>query len=421
MLKSKNMPLRYSAAKICSAIFLFSLLISMATELFTTGIAQKIFYFNGYLSFFFIIYVAIKKRSYFNQIMPVLPFIFALLFIGMVRYVWFIFSKEDTSRFSEFDLNNLRNYDLAGKRLLLSVFIIMTGVMISKYITREILNLGRIIIFLGIIICLLFGLYEFFWLTHDRIKLTADAASSSSYMVLFMYTTYLTLSINTENIKWLLIDILSAIMTFTLLMLCDTRVSILAFIGVTILYCLYNKKIKAFFSNRLFIIGGVGVVLVVISLTGNRWIEGVRNIQNYSTDSSTSLGARVAIWDSGITYAKQHYLFSTPLERTGFAQPFIKEKHPGNTEGYNNVKYNMHNEFLETLTLQGILGAISLAFMYISFIIVAIRQHVLKSAVMPLFVLFVCGLTDSVLINPQAVMLLLISISVSALLPVRDK
>lgn len=174
--------------------------------------------------------------------MPVLPFIFALLFIGMVRYVWFIFSKEDTSRFSEFDLNNLRNYDLAGKRLLLSVFIIMTGVMISKYITREILNLGRIIIFLGIIICLLFGLYEFFWLTHDRIKLTADAASSSSYMVLFMYTTYLTLSINTENIKWLLIDVLSAIMTFTLLMLCDTRVSILAFIGVTILYCLYNKK-----------------------------------------------------------------------------------------------------------------------------------------------------------------------------------
>lgn len=147
----------------------------------------------------------------------------------------------------------------------------------------------------------------------------------------------------------------------------------------------------------------------------------MRNIQNYSTDSSTSLGARVAIWDSGITYVKQHYLFSTPLERTGFAQPFIKEKHPGNTEGYNNVKYNMHNEFLETLTLQGILGAISLAFMYISFIIVAIRQHVLKSAVMPLFVLFVCGLTDSVLINPQAVMLLLISISVSALLPVRDK
>lgn len=421
MLKSKNIPLRQNAPEICSAIFLFSLLMSMATELFTTGIAQKIFYFVGYLSFFFIFYVTIKKRKFFNQVTPVLPFIFALLFIGLVRYVWFIYAKEDISHFSEFDQNNLRNYDLSGKRLLLSVFIIITGLIISKYITRKVLNIGRIIVFLGIIICLLFGIYEFFWVTHDRIKLTADAASSSSYMVLFMYATYLTLSINTGNIKWLLIDALSAIMTFTLLMLCDTRVSILAFIGVTILYCLYNKKIKSFFNNKLSIIIGVGVVIVVISLTGNRWIEGVRNIQNYNTDSSTSLGARVAIWDSGITYAKQHYLFSTPLERTSFAQPFIKEKHPGNTEGYNNVKYNMHNEFLETLTLQGIIGAISLALMYISFIIVAIRQHVLKSAAMPLFVLFVCGLTDSVLINPQAVMLLLISISVSALLPVRDK
>ncbi|QLT74000.1 MULTISPECIES: O-antigen ligase family protein [unclassified Klebsiella] len=122
-----------------------------------------------------------------------------------------------------------------------------------------------------------------------------------------------------------------------------------------------------------------------------------------------------------MAYSDQHYFFSTPLERTTYAQAFIKENHPGNTEGYNNVKYNMHNDFLETLTLQGIMGALSLAFIYLSFAIVVIRQRIMTSALLPLFVLFICGLTDSVLINPQTAMLFLISVVISASLPTSNK
>lgn len=74
------------------------------------------------------------------------------------------------------------------------MFILSTAIIVSKYMTRKIVVLGRTIIFVGLVIALLFGLHEFYYVTHERIKLTADAASSSSYMILFMYTTYLTLS-----------------------------------------------------------------------------------------------------------------------------------------------------------------------------------------------------------------------------------
>lgn len=421
MTKIKNTIFRYATPENCVGVFFLSLLISLSIELFTNGIAQKIFYFAGYISVLFILYGLVKNRQQLSQLAPALPFVMALFIVGLVRYIWFLYAKTDTSQFSEFDLNNLRNYDLGGKRFILSAFIVSSAIILSKYMTKEIVVLGRTIIFVGLVIALFFGLHEFYYVTHERIKLTADAASSSSYMVLFIYTTYLTLSKSTVRSKWFFIDILAAAITFVLLMLCDTRVSILAFIGVTILYCLYNKNIRTYARNKFFITSFVGLIVIAVSLTGTRWMEGIHNIQNYKTDSSTSIGARVAIWDSGLTYSEQHYFFSTPLERTTYAQAFIKENHPGNTEGYNNVKYNMHNDFLETLTLQGIIGALSLAFIYITFAIVAIRQRMLTSALLPLFVLFVCGLTDSVLINSQTVMLFLISIVISALLPTPEK
>jgi len=421
MAKIKNTTFRYVTPENAVGFFFLALLVSMSTELFTNGISQKLFYFTGYICVIFVLYGFVKNRQQLSQLAPVLPFVVALFIIGLVRYIWFLYAKTDTSQFSEFDLNNLRNYDLGGKRFILSVFILSTAIIVSKYMTRKIVVLGRTIIFVGLVIALLFGLHEFYYVTHERIKLTADAASSSSYMILFMYTTYLTLSKSPLRSKWFLVDIFAAVITFALLMLCDTRVSILAFIGVTILYCLYNKNIQSYARNKFFIAGFAGLIAVVISLTGSRWVEGIHNIQNYKTDSSTSLGARVAIWDSGLAYSDQHYFFSTPLERTTYAQAFIKENHPGNTEGYNNVKYNMHNDFLETLTLQGIMGALSLAFIYLSFAIVVIRQRIMTSALLPLFVLFICGLTDSVLINPQTAMLFLISVVISASLPTSYK
>ena len=405
-----------SISEITANILVYALLIALSIELFTTGIAQKIFYLVGYVATAVVVYSAIKNRASLNRLYPALPFILTLLFIGLVRYGWFIFAKADTSHFSEFDLNNLKNYELSGKRFVISAVTLSAALILSDAVSRQTIKAGKIIILVGLMISGLFAAHEFFYVTHDRVKLTADAASSSSYIVLFMYSAYLILSKNTARAGWLLVDIACAVVVFALLLLCDTRISILAFIGVNIVYALCNKNIRVYFRHKVFIFAGVALVVAILLGTGSRWLEGIQNIQNYKTDSSTSLGARVAIWDSGLSYSSQHYFFSTPLERTTFAQKFIKENHPGNTEGYNNVKYNMHNEFLEVLTLQGLIGLISLGLLYIVFFFVALHGRILGMAILPLFVLFVCGLTDSVLINSQTAMIFLIAITLAGVL-----
>lgn len=407
----KSVSIKSNLPELIANIYVIALVLSLTTTLFTTGFSQKIFYILGYFSFFTVAYVYFKRRESFSVVTPVLPFMAALLLSGGIRYCWFVFSKSDTANFSEYDLSNLRNYDLSGKRFILSAFTVGAALILSKFITTKAITICKIILLLSIVITAGVGSHEYFYVTHERIKLTADAASSSSYMILLVYASYLALSRQISQALWHLVDLCFAIITFMLLMLCETRISMLAFIVVTVLYLLLNKNLNQYVKRRTVVFASLSLAIFIIGVTSQRWAEGIKNIEDYKTNSSTSLGARVAIWDSGIHFASQHFLFSTPYQRTTFAQAYIKEHHPGNLEGYTNVRYNMHNEFLEVLTLQGIIGLLFFAFIYISYLQIVITKRIFISAALPLSVMFVCGLSDSVLINSQTAMLFLISLT----------
>lgn len=411
----KNVSIRKNYPELSANLFFIMLVLSLSTTLFTIGFSQKIFYTLGYVSFFIVCYAYFKRRELFAVVTPVFPLILALLITGVIRYCWFVYSKSDTSNFSEYDLNNLRNYDLSGKRFILSAFMIGAALVLSKFITAKTITICKVILFVAIVITAGVGCYEYFYVTHERIKLTADAASSSSYMILMAYASYLALSRQTSQALEHLFDLFYAAIIFALLILCETRISVLAFIVVTVLYLLMNSDLKRYVKGRTIIIASFVLALFIIGVTNQRWAEGIKNIEDYQTNSSTSLGARVAIWDSGIHFASHHFLFSTPYQRTTFAQSYIKEHHPGNLEGYTNVRYNMHNEFLEILTLQGVLGLLFFALIYLSYLRVAITKRVFASAALPLSVMFVCGLADSVLINAQTAMLFLISLTLCAI------
>lgn len=411
----KNVSIRNNFSELSANIYFIALVLSLTTTLFTTGFSQKIFYIVGYASFFTVIYVYFKRRELFSTVTPVIPFLVVLLITGLIRYCWFAFSKSDTVNFSEYDLNNLKNYDLSGKRFVLAAFTISASLILSRFITAKTITICKIILLLGIVITAGVGCYEHFYVTHDRIKLTADAASSSSYMILLVYASYLALSRQTSQAFWHILDLFFAIVTFMLLILCETRISVLAFIVVTVLYLLLNSDLKTYVKGRTVIIASAVLAVSIIGVTSQRWVEGIKNIEDYQTNSSTSLGARVAIWDSGIHFASHHFLFSTPYQRTTFAQEYIKEHHPGNLEGYTNVRYNMHNEFLEILTLQGVFGLLFFVLIYLSYLRIAIVKRVFTSAALPLSVMFVCGLADSVLINAQTAMLFLISLTLCAI------
>ncbi|MFC7508994.1 hypothetical protein ACFQUX_20780 [Pantoea stewartii] len=104
------------------------------------------------------------------------------------------------------------------------------------------------------------------------------------------------------NKKWLLVDMLLMISIFCLVILSGTRIAFLAYFFITLYqinrhYGLMN--ILKPMRNRLI---ALVVISVIAFLSGNRWVEAFNNIKEYDKNSSTSVGARVAIWDSGLHF-----------------------------------------------------------------------------------------------------------------------
>lgn len=74
--------------------------------------------------------------------------------------------------------------------------------------------------------------------------------------------------------------------------------------------------------------------------------------------------------------------------------------------------YHLHDDLLETLSLQGIAGAVTLIIFYVGLIMVAIRRRALDVALLPVSI-FIFGLTDTVWIQSSSVFILMASIIMS--------
>lgn len=395
-------------------VFVF-LCLSMSINLFTVGISQKIFYLSGYVCFFLTVAYLIFDNTNRTFSRVKIGFVLAVLLIGLVRLAWVIYIQHTEPHLSANATSILKNYFLGGKRFVLGAFVISAIMLFGRQLKSGTVGICRAIVFCGMLVTLGFGIHEYFFVTHTRIKLTADAASSSSYMVVFIYCAYLWLSRSNYYNKSRLVDLLFVGITFALIILCGTRVSILSFIMVTIyhLNCAFGLSSLLRKKRNLFV--GACAIIAVFSLSAERWYDGLENIENYNKDSSTSIGARVAIWESGVDFIERNSGFSSPDKRTETAREFIEEKHPKNRIGYTNVKFNMHNEFLEVFTLQGWLGFLSLTLLYITFLYGKIFNSDVRGIALPVIALFISGLTDSVLIYGQTVMLFVIVLGICSL------
>jgi O-antigen ligase len=393
---------------------------TLAINLFTYGFAQKIFYIASYLSGFLFVYTLASPVSR-KRVNKYIILLFAAVFIlGLVRFGWAVYINETFTNFSTPTYNILNNYMLGGKRLMLAAFIVAVIAIYNADISERTVYVSKTVIWLGALGALFFGIHEYLQ-TGTRIKLTADAASSSSYMVIFLYCAYLWLSVKEANRKWIIADTSFALIVLSLVILCGTRVSLLAFMFITL--CQISRfygllEILRPKRNRLF---ALIIFVVLAGLTSERWMQGITDIEDYNSNSSTSVGARVAIWDSGIHFLPQHLGFTSPDVRTVTARDYISHVHPGNTEGYTNVKYNMHNEFLEVATLQGIVGLAALIFFYAVTLFIWFRRHALMGVSMPVAALFIMGITDSVLIYSPTSMLFSVALALCTIRPKRHK
>lgn len=383
---------------------------AIVVNMFTTGIAQKIFYIVCYFSIFLILSSIYNKNLHPQRNKSALLFFSALLLLGIVQFIWGWHYSSQALKYTIPSENILLSYYTGGKRLILGSFLFLSIYLYRDTIKDKTIAYARLILVIGLAITLLYGFHEHFNTINKRIKLTADAASSSSYMIMLIYCVYLWLSQFNNSILSKILNISALIITFILLYLCGTRITILAFLIVTLFFYIKHNNFNLFKSKKKLVITCILTSIVLIS-TGDRWLQGFKNIEGYKNNTSTSLGARVAIWNSGINYFKKNMGFSSPDERTIFARKFINETHPGNRVAYKNVQYNMHNEFLESATLQGLYGLFALIILYFTVFINYIRTSEFDGVILPATSLFIIGLTDSALVYSQTTTLFVISLA----------
>lgn len=395
-----------------------ALCLALALNMFVTGLPQKIFYIVSYLSVASIAYGLVRRKIAFQPNRFFIVLFFVLIIFSLIRLVWAIQVKAIETAPSGDSITNISNYLLGAKRLLLGAFVLLSLAIYSQRVSLTTLRAGKVLILLGLLITLGFGIYEHLYTANVRIKLTTEAASMSSYMILFIYCAWLWLSRFETQPYWKIADVAALLVTFALLYLCGTRVTIIALVAVGLLFLLQTYRLAMLKNWRASAVV-VGLLAVLVLMTSNRWVEGVQDIENYGSNSSTSLGARVAIWGGAVNFIQHHSGFATPDERTTQARQFISAHYPNNLEGYTNVKYNMHNEFLEVTTLQGWLGTASLALLYLVVLAGGMKRCDLRGVALPLLALFVAGLTDSVLPYNQTATIFIMALALCCLrLPV---
>ncbi|MEE8747768.1 MAG: O-antigen ligase family protein [Rahnella inusitata] len=155
-------------------------------------------------------------------------------------------------------------------------------------------------------------------------------------------------------------------MTFAVLAATETRSAIMLFVlfsaGSVIL-----DFAKSSHTSKIIYGFAIGGLILAGAISGhpyyNRVLDRIDNLQTEITsynqgDRNTSVGARFSMWRAGIDVFKQHPLGQSADSRNALATTFINQNEGGNPEAIRNLQFHLHNDIIDTLSLQGIFGGI---------------------------------------------------------------
>ncbi|AVT56868.1 o-antigen ligase [Pectobacterium versatile] len=387
--------LRYELGKtpsISSAVALKAVfpgcLLTLAIMPFSSIIAGWLFYLTGSLSVF---YVATHLRTVIvAKRLLLIPL--CLLAIGLTNLIWYHHYYQPDSLFP-YVYNAYRTSAHAG---ILGAFILLTVLHISQKNRQQPL-------FYIIAICVLtlsYAFYQSLFSGMHRIALVFGTATSAAYFLTFIGALSAQALLKLDSAYKYYLYLGHFLLVTIAIFLTETRAAIFVYpiVGATILLSevRHNKRlfIKAF-------IGSSATILLCLFLFQDtlhqRISDLINDIHSYSMNNSmTSVGARIAMYQSGIEAGEEALLGQSAEQR---AEHIIAQaKQESELSGalrYLNV--HLHNEVIDAFSLKGLPGAILLVLLYAAlfyFSFFVLRSH-LSAAL--LFALLMYGLSDVIL------------------------
>lgn len=368
------------------------LLLCSASVFFTiinTRYAREYFFFSAYIV---IIAITLDFRNV-KYYLKYLPFLGA---IGLVKVIWFFYFYTSTINI---DLNNVSVQ--AGKRLIL-ISIIIAYLLNKKDLILHKKKIILLTLWATFIATSLIGFYQTIVWT-DRISFINTRSTDAAYMYSSISLSLISLILVKNKFKKTIITGTIFLISMFLVIQTGTRSAILlhpiAFLLIKVIS--YEKK------NRKYVLGICTIAIICIFAILKSDIE--KKIHQTQAELSvytesggnenSSLGTRLAMWQVGLAVFKDHPFGMSLEQRYQYMSNYVHRV--GKAESaLTYAKVHLHNESIETMTQQGIIGLITLWIFYIANLIKSYtRKNIFLATTLLCMIGY--GITDVLLISRE--------------------
>ena len=333
---------------------------TLVVAMINNNLSMKLFNICGILA---ILTLIIKGRSS-NINWKIFALPASILFIGIIDLIWYKLFKVSNSPFQA----TYHNYINTVRVFIFGFFIVLLAATTKiKYKSSVLLYLLYSVSF----IILGYALFQKFSIGMDRIDFGICTSTGAAYSIMLVGLIS-AVSILYTSRRHPLLFVLNTVMVFAALVMTQTRSSILIFpiiccVTIATYYLKNTKKLLLGMCGFLALMIVLG--LVFSHSISSRYDAAVNDINLYQQgDGNSSLGARFAMYRSGMTLFKEAPLkWRSAEERSQEVENLIvKDKTLSSAMVYINV--HLHNEIVENASLKGIIGVISVLCFYAALI-----------------------------------------------------
>lgn len=374
--------------------FYFGALACSLLSVFCTFFDEK----TSRIAFFTATYFAIAGLVFFRPKLtrPQGTFVFSLFLLGASKTLWFAIEYIGNPAF---DIYN--SYLATGKRLMLAALLAWFLIAFKEKYQVSARRLITWSLILAFIVASCVGLYQHFT-GIDRVDFYQGRATDAAYMYSGLALAVIFMLAYESHCKWhLLFSFLTFICGMTLILLTGTRNVIAAFpllvmiVGVLKYRHLGWKVLGAFVIALALLVAVAYKPLIKPRL--DTTITEFTSFEQTNGNAITSLSTRLSMWRVGMANFEAHPFGISQEARISWFKTFVQE-HKTDKASLPYVNIHLHNEVIETASLQGIQGLVALFLFYGVVLYQAWRQHnpMLLSVAL---VVIVSGLSDVIFIS----------------------
>lgn len=301
----------------------------------------------------------------------------SLFILAAVSFTWFRIYKTPDSQYVGAYMN-YRDWSLAG---LFSAFIIPVVTSVRENSRKVINNIHFFTALTVNIICIVYACYQFFILGEQRATLSlayGPNATAAAYMITFV-SLYALIAISTtaKNHRFTLLALLG-FANFVAICATGTRAGMIIY-PVMVAFIIWNE-IKEYGRKKRTVSICALVVLAIVStiLLSKPLIERANalkaDIVQYNAENTeTSVGARFAMYETGIESSYNNYLGQSLEDRNEKIIAIVDENHDL-TGALKYLNTHLHNQLIDTLSTTGWLGVMLNIIFLVSIIIFTYKK-----------------------------------------------